>query len=236
MKHFITLLSFCIMFAVSGFSQSKTYFTSGGEMIFSFASINDNGSSESSIMRWAPVFNLQSMVNADLSPHFGVFSGLAVRNVGYIYGKYSTNSQARAASEVEQTYKKKFRSYNLCIPVGIKIGNLDKMFFYGGYEFELPFLYKEKTFDGGDKIDKITGWFSDREKMFQHGFLLGVQFPYGFNIKFKYYMSEFHNQDFTESNGTKPYSGLESHVFYFSLCSNLFTNTKYDSPLPDKKL
>jgi hypothetical protein len=236
MKHFFILSLFCVLFAVSGFSQTKTYFTSGGEMIFSFANIEDKGNSESSILRWAPVFNLQSMVNADVNKHFGVFSGLAVRNVGYIYGHYNTTASARV--EGANTYKKKFRSYNLAIPVGIKIGNLDKMFFYAGYEVELPFLYKEKTFDGGDKIDKITGWFSNRENLFQHGFLVGVQFPYGFNLKFKYYMSEFHNQDYTDGQGNKPYAGLNSHIFYFSLCSNLFTNTKFNAPatVPDKKL
>ncbi|MFZ4549058.1 MAG: hypothetical protein ACOYN4_16535 [Bacteroidales bacterium] len=210
--------------AISAFSQTKTYFTSGGEMIFSFANIQDNGTTESSIMRWAPVFNLQSMVNADLNQHVGLFSGIAVRNVGYIYGHYSTNIAAKGMEENSYTYKKKFRSYNLAIPVGIKFGNLDKMFFYAGYEVELPFLYKEKTFSGGDKIDKITGWFSDREQLFQHGFLVGIQFPYGLNLKFKYYMSEFHNQDYTDATGNKPYSGLNSHIFYFSLSSYLFKN------------
>lgn len=178
-------------------------------------------------MRWAPVFNLQSMINADLNEHIGIFTGLAVRNVGYIYGDYKVYNSAKGIDIENYTkYKKKFRSYNLGIPLGIKFGNLDKMFFYGGYEIELPFLYKEKTFDGGDKIDKITGWFSSREKSFQHGFLVGIQFPYGLNLKFKYYLSEFHNQNFTDSNGNKPYSGLESHIYYFSLSTFLFKNTK----------
>jgi hypothetical protein len=56
--------------------------------------------------------------------------------------------------------------------------------------------------------------------MFQHGIIAGVQFPYDFTLKFKYYFSEFHNQDFTDSEGKKPYSGLESHVMYFSLGYN----------------
>jgi hypothetical protein len=236
MKTFLALSIFCFLFAVSGFSQTKTYFSSGGEMIFSFANIEDNGNSEGSIMRWAPVFNVQSMVNADLNEHIGLFTGFAFRNVGYIYGNYKPTTPVKA--EEVPAYKKKFRSYNFGIPLGIKIGNLDKTFFYAGYEAEFPFLYKEKTFDGGDKIDKITGWFSPREEWFQHGFLVGVQFPYGFNIKFKYYLSGFHNQDFTEGNGTKPYANLNSHIFYFSLCTDLFKNGKLQSPvpIPDKKM
>jgi hypothetical protein len=218
MKNNFILLVFCLFFAVTGISQTKSYFTSGGEMIFSFADIQHNGYSNSSTIRWAPVFNLQSMLNADFNKHIGLFTGLALRNVGYIYDNY----QSPESSGVN--LKKKFRSYNVAVPLGIKIGNLDKMFIYAGYEVELPFLYKEKTFVGGDKTNKITGWFSDRQPLFQHGFLVGVQFPYGLNLKFKYYMSEFHNQDFVDNTGSKPYSGLESHVFYFSLSSYLFKN------------
>jgi hypothetical protein len=223
------------LLAVSGYGQSKAYVTSGGEMIFSFANIEKNGVSESSTMRWAPVLNLQSMLNKDMSDKFGVFTGLAMRNVGYIYDNYDLGNETNETGE-PSTYKKKFRSYNLAVPVGIKVGNLDKLFFYGGYEVELPLLYKEKTFDGGDKIDKITGWFSNREELFQHGFLVGVQFPYGGNLKFKYYLSEFHNQNYTDGNGHKPYAGLKSNIFYFSLSFFLFKNMEYNSPSTDQKL
>ena len=119
-------------------------------------------------------------------------------------------------------YKKKFRTYNLGLPLGFKVGDLDKTFFYGGYEIEMAFTYKEKTYEGGDKIDKISGWFSDRNELFQHGFLAGVQFPRGVNLKFKYYLSEFHNQDYTTNAGIKPYGGLKSNIFYVSINFFLF--------------
>ncbi len=231
----ITALSF-FMFSiiVTGFSQSKAYFTSGGEMIFSFAAIEDNGNSESSIMRWSPFFNAQSMANLDLHENFGVFSGLAIRNVGFIYDHYKVNTGEKAFNEV--TVKKKFRSYNLGIPVGIKVGNLDKMFIYGGYEVELPLHYKEKTFDDNNNKQKETYWFSNRMERIQHGLLFGIQFKQGANLKFKYYLSNFHNQDFVDRNGNRPYEGLKANVFYFSLCSDLFKNAKFNAPktTPDK--
>lgn len=217
MKKILAFVLFSVM-TVTGFGQSKNYWSSGGEMIFSFADINDNGSNGGSILRWAPVFNFQGTFNSDFSQKVGIFSGIAVRNVGYIYDNYEKQD---AQGGTGTFYKKKFRSYNIGVPVGIKFGDMDNLFFYGGYEVELPFLYKEKTFDNGDKIGKITGWFSDRQETFQHGFIAGVQFPYGLNLKFKYYVSEFHNQGFKESDGTKPYAGLESHVMYFSLGYNI---------------
>ena len=96
---------------------------------------------------------------------------------------------------------------------------------FGGYEVEFPFHYKEKTFVD-EKKEKFTAWFSNRIEQFQHGVIVGIQFPYGTSIKFKYYFSEYHNQGYTESDGYQPYAGLKSNVFYFSLNFNLFTPMK----------
>jgi len=217
MKAIICLAVFSLSFTIQGFSQSKPYVTTGGEIIFSLASVEQNGNNETSTLRFSPTFNLQAMLNKDLSKKFGLFTGLAIRNVGYIINDYTDPSN-------NLTFKKKFRTYNLGLPVGFKVGNLDKTFFYGGYEAELAICYKEKTFEDGDKTDKITGWFSDRSEIFQHGFLAGIQFPYALNLKFKYYLSEFHNRGYTNNAGIKPYAGLKSNIYYFSLCFFLFRN------------
>jgi hypothetical protein len=227
MKKVFTILVFCFI-ALSGFSQTKTYFTSGGEMIFSFANITQNGVEESSLVRWAPFFNVQSMYNVDFGKSAGIFTGLAIRNVGYINENYKMTTEEIAQGKAYD--KKKYRTYNLAIPVGLKLGNLGKMFFYGGYEVEFPFHYKEKSFEGGDKVDKITGYFSPRVESIQHGFLAGIQFPYGANLKFKYYLSSFHKQDYTDDNGYKPYKDLEANIFYFSLSTYLFKNFDVESP------
>ena len=108
----------------------------------------------------------------------------------------------------------------------LKLVILTELFFYSGYEAELAISYKEKTYDGSDKTDKITGWFSDRCELFQHGILAGLQFPYGVNVKFKYYFSEFHNQDYETNGNIKPYAGLTSNIMYISLNLFLFKNLK----------
>jgi hypothetical protein len=222
MNRIICVAVFSLCFTFPGNSQSttnstKAYWTSGGEIIFSFANVEQNGAKKGSLLRFAPVFNLQAMLNKDINQKFGVFTGLALRNVGYITSDYIDPSN-------QLNYKKKFRSYNVGIPLGFKVGNLAKTFLYAGYEIEVAIAYKEKTYDGGDKIDKITGWFSDRQEIFQHGFLVGIQFPYATSLKFKYYLSEFHNQEFTNSASEKPYMGLKSNIFYFSLSFFLFRN------------
>src|SRR6186997_1782545 len=90
-------LAVSLSFTVQGFSQSKAnkseaYITSGGELIFSFANVEQNGNSESSTMRFSPVLNLQVMVNKDMNKNFGLFTGLSVRNVGYITNNYKDPS------------------------------------------------------------------------------------------------------------------------------------------------
>jgi hypothetical protein len=230
MKKFSLIALIIILFGSLAQAQTKTYISSGSEMIFSFAAIDHNGKAPDATLRWAPFFNFQSNLNADFGDHFGLFGGFSFKNVGYIYDGY-----IETVAGVPMTYKKKFRSYNAGIPVGFKLGNLRKFFLYGGYEVEVPVHYKEKTFDGSDKIDKISGWFSDRQQMFQHGFIVGVQFPYGLNLKFKYYLSEFHNQDYVDEAGNKPYSGLQANVFYFSLSSSVFKQTPKKSVKPTPK-
>ena len=220
MKRTVLLTGILIFLVSSSFGQVKTYATTGLEVIFSMADINDNGADMSSTLRFEPVINIETMYNADLSNNFGIFSGLAIRNVGYIYDHYTDPSN-------EAIYKKKFRSYNIGVPLGIKIGNLDRMFLYGGYEVELAWLYKERTYESGDKINTTKGWFSDRQNIFQHGFLVGVQFPYGANLKFKYYLSEFHNQDYVNAEGIMPYQGLNSNIWYISLNFMIFRNLDF---------
>lgn len=190
--------------------NKKTYVTSGGEMIFSFASVDNNGSSDGSVLRWSPVFNLQAYGNYDFSKNAGLIFGGALRNVGFIYDVPNSGGT-----------KKKFRNYDIGIPVGIKIGNLSKLFFFGGYEIEFPINYKEKTFID-EKKTKFNVWFSNRVPSYYHSVFAGIQFPYGVSLKFKYYLSEFFNQNYTESDGNQPYKGLKANVFYFSISTSLF--------------
>src|SRR6478735_10782263 len=97
MKMLICLAVFSLSFLVKSFGQSKTnpsepYVTSGGELIFSLANIEQNGSSEGSTLRFSPVVNFQVMLNQDMNKKFGLFTGLGVRNVGYIINDYKVPS------------------------------------------------------------------------------------------------------------------------------------------------
>jgi hypothetical protein len=223
MKKFTLIIIF--LYAFGAFAQEKTtkvYSSFGMEMIFSFATIDNQGYDQGNIMRWAPVINPQSMVNIDFGNVFGLFTGAAIRNVGFIYENPLDINDS----------KFKYRTYNFGIPVGFKIGKLDKMLLFGGYEIEFPFVYKEKQFVNEEKVEKDVIWFSNRVEPIQHSLLAGIQFPYGATLKFKYYLTNFHDRDYiamVDGVGTKPYD-FKSNIFYFSLAWNLFTNWKSYEP------
>jgi hypothetical protein len=215
MKTSATLLCLLFFFTLTSQAQTKHYTSASGEMIFSFAKIKRNGSEVGSNLRWSPVFNFQVLRNHDFTNTFGIFHGLAMRNVGFIYDVPGTDTL------------KKFRTYNIGIPLGFKIGNLDNGFFlYGGYEFEIPFNYKEKTFVGERKTDKFSVWFSDRTDWWTQSVYVGLNFPRGFNLKFKYYLNNFFNKSFSEDGAggvrVQPFANMDVNVFYIALDWNVF--------------
>ncbi len=212
---FIALALFTLVSFRSVAQNDAAYVTSGLEIIFSKGGTENDGN-----IRFAPVLNLQSNLNLDLSDKLGVYTGIAVRNVGFIYD--DPNNQGT-------TFK--YRTYNIGIPAGIKIGNLEKAFVYGGYELELPFNYKEKQFQNGEKIRNPNFWFSDRVNLLQHSLFVGFQFYSGMNLKFKYYLTSLHDPDFIaydlNGNPSTPYAGIDSNIWYISLNFAVFRNAKF---------
>ncbi len=225
MKKIILVILFMSTAIISN-AQVNIYPSSSGEMIFSFAKIKKDGNNIESNLRWSPVFNFQSLLNYDIGKTVGFFHGIGIRNVGFIYDQSADTM-------------KKFRTYNLGIPVGIKLGNLGKgLFIYGGYEFEMPFNYKEKTFVNEDKKDKIVVWFSNRTNWYTQSLFVGLNFPGGFNLKFKYYINEFFNKNYTEAqngNQTKPFENFNANVFYIALDWNMFKDLNSYKKNPSKK-
>lgn len=199
--------------------HQRIYTTSAGELIFSFATVNNNGHDNGNVVRFAPVFNGQNWLHVNANKHLGFFIGSSLRNVGFIY------------NVPDSPVKKKFRTYTIGLPVGFKLGNMQKTFLFAGYELELPFHYKEKTFEDEKKIDKFGVWFSNRVPAFYHSVMVGLHFKHGMAINFKYYLNGFFNQNYVgiDENGQryKPYGGFEAHVFYFSLQFDLFKNMRF---------
>lgn len=203
-------------------AQKSVYTTSGGEMIFQMSELDHNGSVPTNV-RWTVFLHLGSYVHMDLTDNIGFYSGLAVRNVGFIANEVNPGND-----RLEKTIR---RTYNLGIPLAIKLGSFDKQFYiFGGGEYEWMFHYKEKTWVGGDgsrsgtKV-KYTDWFSQRVNALMPSLFVGLQFPGGFNVKFKYYMKNYMNQAYTDLDNIKIYSDFDVKLYYISLSWNIKNNS-----------
>jgi hypothetical protein len=217
MKKLFTFLLIISTASTYTFAQTKTvtkdvkpYFTSGGEWIFSTGTLQNNNN----VVRFSPVINLQTLLNFDQSESFGWFTGVNIRNVGFIFDESAS-------------VRKKVRNYNLGIPIGIKLGHLDDRFFFAGYELEIAMNYRERTFVDEVRTERFSVWFSDRVNTLQHALFIGYTLPKGTSIKAKYYLTSFFNQEFraTGADGPfQPYEGLDANIFYVSLNFSLFKN------------
>lgn len=217
-----TLLVLVCLFQVGNAQDSpppphKAYWTGGGEWIFSVPLLDVNGSDRGAVVRFSPFLNVQWMLNYDLGAHVGLYTGVSIRNQGFIYQLPDTS------------IRYKFRTYNIGIPLGVKLGRMNKTLFYAGYELELPFNYKEKRFENERKVDKFNVWFSDRNSAFYQSVFLGMQGPGGATLTVRYYLTNFHNTDFSETKDgvtSKPYAGLNVNILSVSLGYGLFDATR----------
>lgn len=226
MKKLISFLLLVISFAAVK-AQTEVYTIGTGEMIFQWGEIdftdeyklaNPQEEQLNSPMRFSMFFHIGSNVHVDLSDHFGIFSGLGLRNVGL-----TSNERLIDPDGSLQDYKIIRRSYNLGVPFAFKVGSFDKhTYLYFGGEVELQFAYKEKYWDSHNRSgskSKYHEWFGDQTNTFVTSGFVGFQFPKGINVKFKYYFNDFLNHSYRNPNNK--ISDLtryaSSNIMYISL-------------------
>ncbi|MBX2895563.1 MAG: hypothetical protein KF763_08970 [Cyclobacteriaceae bacterium] len=208
------ILFFALLVLVSGLVYGqRAYITSDGEIILGFANINNNGTEDSGIPRFSMFFHGQTLAHFDQTNNFGLLTGISLRNVGFI-------------TDAGTDLRTKHRTYNVGLPIGIKVGDMDGMYVYGGYELELPFNYKEKRFENDEKVSKFNTWFSRRTPAVYHTAFAGIRFPRGFSLRFKYYATPFFNKNFTVADGSKPYQNLEVNTFHIAFTSMITKGKK----------
>ena len=169
--------------------SQDVYAISSSEFLFQFADIeNPDLPGISNNMRFTLVINYGQYWHLDFTDHFGMYSGLALRNVGFSYDTPEPSKTIR-------------RSYTLGLPLACKIGAIDKhMYFMGGVEYELLFHYRARRWDNNERkgaVTKESEWFSDKTRRFVPSIFAGVQFPGGVNLKFKYYLHDFLNDNYS---------------------------------------
>lgn len=205
----------------------KFYVGSGLDAgIFSTATIHHdantpavNGTSAQSInslgiLRFTYVVNLGVTFNFNLSPHLGIFTGVDIKNVGYI--------------EQGNGYTLKRRTYNVGAPLGIKIGNMahnkGKLLLGGGVD--VPINYNEKYFHQRDNKKRINEWFSDRTPALMPYAFVGATFSHGISAKVQYYPNNFLNENYKDNAGNMPNQGTVVNLILLSVGFNMEWHAK----------
>lgn len=179
--------------------------------IFSTSLYKDapGGDSKFTTLRFTYVVNLGMNYNYDFTNHFGLFTGLGIKNIGLI-NKYGDSTVKR-------------RVYTIGVPLGFKVGNLrNRNYFFAGGGVDVPFNYREKGFVERRHKEKFSEWFSDRTPQFMPYVFAGFSLDPGITLKFQYYPGNFFNQDFTTKDKVtgldyKPYAGMEANLLFVSV-------------------
>ena len=196
---FISVLAIAL-FSTDSKAQKRIYRSGGGEVILSGADVTFNDEEVNTNMRFTLFFHTQQNLNIDLTKFLGLYTGVAIRNVGLITEDLYQNVGFSNIDDQHPNWNKntkiKRRSYSLGFPLAVKLGAIKKHYFiYAGGEYEWMFYYKQKLFIDDYKT-KYDEWGSDRVNPWIPSVFAGVQFPGGLNLKVKYYLDDFLNTDF----------------------------------------
>jgi hypothetical protein len=163
-------------------------------------------------------FNVGLIVSYDLNEKMGLFTGLGIKNIGFV------------DRSGDSTIKR--RVYALGIPVGIKIGDLrnrNYLILGGGVDF--PFHYREKRYVKRGHKFKYGDWFGEQTPRVMPYIFAGMSFNPGVILKLQYYPVNFLNESFREEyynhfppGYTTPYAGTKVNLLIFTLGIDIHYN------------
>lgn len=179
--------------------------------IFSAARLEPKAPNQSQAVRFSMFLNLGFTYNYNFCNSFGMYTGLGIKNIGYI-----DKTEVLGVGE----YTTKRRVYTIGMPLGFRVGNMKKRdYFFAGGGLDLAFHYKEKQWlEKRNNKAKFSEWFSSRNETFMPYVFIGFGY-HGNTIRFQYYPGSFMNQDYTTQIGgisVKPYSGQTVNLMLLS--------------------
>lgn len=214
-KIFGSALLLILLSATKISAQSKIYETNNMEFLFQNGQISKNGINLDQNVRFTLWFNYTHQIHYDFTNNIGLYSGLGVRNTGFI-----TKNEAIAFDGTLMD-KIKRRVYTVGIPLALKIGSFkDNFYIYGGGELELAVAYKEKRWDNGQKFSK-SSLFGQETNLFLPSAFIGIQFPHGMNLQYKCYLADLLRTDYGKNTKWDQAGFDKSIMQYISLSFNL---------------
>ncbi len=171
-------------------------------------------------VRFSGFLNTGITFNFNITQTVGVFTGIDIKNIGF-------NDFTYADSTIKR------RSYNVGIPLGIKIGNMDdkKPFGFIGGGIDKPINYKQKQyFVRNEKTERFSEWFSKRTPEFMPYVFIGAALKQGAVFKLQYYPGNFLNPNYAPSKGYNSNYGYDVHVLLLSIGYWVPIRKRHDIP------
>jgi hypothetical protein len=156
-------------------------------------------------IRFTYFVNFGFTFNFNISPSVGIYTGVDIKNIGYI--------------EQDNGISTKRRTYNVGAPLALKIGDMgDKgSYFFLGGGMDVAINYNEKVFKERDNKTRTNEWWSDRTpRTMPYGFA-GISFNHHITVKGQYYFNNYLNTDYRDAQGKAIYQGTEVHLMVLSV-------------------
>lgn len=214
MKSSLLVLASLVLVSVTSQAQ-RLYSTAELEIQLSYADVSNYGVHLPGIPRYSP-FNFIHKEHLDFGKHFGLFTGISLRNTGFVY-------------KLDEHRRINERVITLGAPFGVKIGRMQRGFYvaFGG-DMELALNYKQKLFVDGKKQSKFNEWFSPRTQLLNPSLFLGARFKGGESALYlRYYPLNWYNEQYAVGIGeelTYPNAGKYASLFTLTWAINLDCN------------
>ncbi len=157
--------------------------------------------------RFSGFLNIGAQFNFNINDRFGIYTGIDLKNLGFIDFTYGDSTVKR-------------RSYNIGIPLGIKIGNMNDKKAYGffGGGIDKPFNYKQKQYlVRPHKTVNFNEWYSEATPAIMPYVFIGAAINQGAVFKFQYYPGNFLNPNYRNEDGRQINYGYNVHILMFSI-------------------
>jgi hypothetical protein len=206
MRNLTLAFLFIALLSASNIRAQKLYSSNQIQLIFSTApNISQSGQSIASPMRFTAFFNYSTFINLDLTKALGLSIGLEAKNIGLITR--------------DGMFRTKHRAYAIGVPLYIRIGNMDKKwYFLAGVQYDYLFAYKEKIFVNDAKY-KRTAY--NKVTPFIPSVFAGFRTKSGTSVSVHYMLQNFFTDDYRfvdpTNNNVIPQAYNNSQLLYFTI-------------------
>lgn len=200
---FIVIIN--VLISASNIQAQNIYSSNQIKLIFSTApNISRESQQIGSPVRFTAFFNYSTFLNLDLTKTLGLSAGLEIKNIG--------------VTLKDSVFKTKHRSYAVGVPVYVRIGDMDKKwYFLAGAQYDYHFAYKEKIFVDDAKIKRHP---YNSVRPFIPSVFVGFKSKSGTSISIHYMIQNYFSDSyrFKDPRDNRPLQSYEnSQLIYFTI-------------------